>query len=134
MSKQIIEALCPVCGRTIHRIIVDKSSKSKKEGEKIKKYHKGEVVSGSILYLDYLAQKWDLNKDYWGIVREAIGGRNPDGSRKGRGFPIVGYLKTKKDNKEIFEKLKRQFLNGLAWWIEHNWFTKQEVIDFIQKI
>ncbi len=124
MPKQMIEVICPVCGRTMHKIIVSKKTTDKIEGQKEKYYDSISGVEGK-LYLDYLKEKWDLNKEHWGIVRDCPGGR-------GSGFPIVDYLTERENSPVLFDKLKEQLLRGIAWWINREWISKEELIERIK--
>ena len=114
--KYITEVLCPVCGRTMSRIVVDKETTDKKEGLVLKALGLGEKKD----YLDYLSERWDLNKSEWGLIREAKGGR-------GSGFPIIDWLKNPEDAPELHQKLKKQLLNGLKWWLNKGWISQKEI-------
>jgi len=134
MPKRIIETLCPVCGRTMHRIVLHKEY-SKEEWKKyghsflyLEYGHKPRK-----LYLDYLNEKWDLDKPHWGIIRECIGGRNPGGSREGRGFPIVDYLHEEEDNPALFAKWINQVKNGLAWLVKRKWLSLETLEDWLKE-
>jgi len=120
MEKVYIEVMCPICGKmmgkiNVHKVSTDKAAKSKY-------YH---VFRKTVNYLDYLDTVWDESKDFWGIVRDATGG-------KGKGFPIVGYLRSPEDNKELFEKWKKQILQGIKWVLKRKWLNKEEILKLIE--
>jgi len=126
MAKEITELICPVCGRTIHKYIKEKRTRNKAQGqrEKIIDYQLGRK---GIEYLDYLEKNWNPDKSFYGFVREARGGR-------GAGFPIVRWLEKPEDDPERFNKLKRQLLRGLEWWIKRGWITKEEVEEALKEM
>jgi len=130
--KQYIEVMCPVCGRTMGKIILNKIATGEK-GIEVKKEQKDfEVMMDSKqqerkLFLDYLNERWDINKDEWGFIRDCPGGR-------GSGFPIVGYYTKPTDNIELFIKLKRQLLNGIRWFVNKGWLTKEEILEALKDI
>jgi len=120
-GKIYVEVLCPICGRMMGKYIPNKGT-TKKEGKSIMYAWRGPGIS--ISYLDYLKDKWDENKKFWGIVRDATGG-------KGAGFPIIDYLEDPNDDPELFNKLKEQILRGLRWWLKRGWITKAELKQLI---
>ena len=130
--KQYIEVMCPVCGRTMGKIILNKTATGE-EGMKIKQEQKDfdsimdEKQQPRKLYLDYLNDRWDINKSEWGFIRDCPGGR-------GSGFPIVGYYKEPDDNPELFNKLKRQLINGIKWFVNKGWINKEEILDSLKGI
>jgi len=130
--KQYIEVMCPVCGRTMSKIILNKVATGE-EGMKVKQEQKdldnimGEKQQPRKPYLDYLSERWDINKNEWGFIRDCPGGR-------GSGFPIIGYYTKPEDNINLFNKLKRQLLNGIKWFVNKGWLTKEEILQALKEI
>ena len=119
--KQYIECLCPVCGRTMGKILLDKELSKRESG-----YYSIESYKRRQLYLDYLEDKWDLDKKEWAYIRDASGGR-------GHGFPIIDTLEEPEEAPELFEKLKSQLLRGLQWWINREWITQEEIQMYLEE-
>lgn len=102
VTERIYGALCPVCGKTI----IDRAVKV------------GYVSVGRTPYFETI--DWDPNKPFG--VSFAAGGK---GSFKDREY--IG----PEDAPELFEQVKKRFLDALGEWLGKGWITEEEVREVL---
>jgi len=126
MSEYYFEAICPVCGRAIGKIYYPKPWET--EGKippstykQMKKIRLG--MDALDFFNEYLIPNYDLNRSYWGIVRETGKGR----------MTILRYLENPEDNPELFNGLKQALKLALEHYLNKEWISKEEIEEILER-
>lgn len=102
VAGEILEAFCPVCGRTVPQ------NRALKVGG---------VVVGKVGYFESI--DWDPNKPF-GVAKEA----------SGRGSLANFRYINPDEAPELFEVLKARLIQALKEWINKGWLSPDEISQF----
>ncbi len=113
MQSYIKQILCPVCGRTIlenYRPVININGRKYRD------------LDSTVNYLGQLKRNYDMNRSYFAIIR----GTGYGGLAKNK--PI-----SPSEWEDGFEAIKRALIRGVAWYIKQGWFSKEELLDGIER-
>jgi len=128
------EAICPICGRVAGVIYTPKPWKVgietartaiKKTDEELppRTYRAMKEIlvdngdiSAELYFAEYIAKQYDLDRDYWGVVR-------------GPELQVVDKLSDPLDeeDKRIFDGLKKCFKLAIAHYLRKGWLTDEDL-------
>ena len=124
------EAICPVCGRTGGKIYAPKPWVGNEDWEELSKeererqWRKIRAGMRPVSYFsDYIVPGYDIDRDYWGVIRRTGSGR----------FEIIGHLERPEDDPELFGGVKEALLLAVQHYLRRGWITPDELEGIIQQ-